>query len=332
MRRIVLLVMLILGISSTNPFLDETLESLDMKPFDTQKVNELLEQQQYDEAEKLVSQYLQKHPNSSIALGEKAYILIATGKAEEGVILLHKLLLEDPDNDTILNNLSWGYNDLGLYKVALGYAQRSLQIDPVDVHQFINKANALHGLEEYSEAIECYNLAIERDEKCQYAYYGKGLCLSDQQQYDQAYPNFVKAFQIEPSDSDYYYELMDSCIYLEHYNDMILFSDTRINIDSEDSDAYYYKAEAYEYLNEYEQAIQYFDEYIKYSDYDADGHYEKYLIYLKLNNKNAAYESLQKAIEEDEEYSYYIDSEQLDELQKYKDADDVFMNEQGDFI
>lgn len=289
--------------------------------FDSSKTSELYKENKYEEAETIVLEYLKSYPNDILALADKAYIAISKGENEEGIILLDKLLLIDPNNDSLLNNKSWAYNNLGLYNLALSYAEMSLKIKPADEYDYSNKANALYGLEEYEEALKFYDLAIGVNNKCDYAYYGKGLCLKESNDYAAAFLNFKIAYETTPTDNDYFDELVNSCIELKKYNEIIQFSDKRISIDSKDSNAYYYKAEAYAYLQQYESSLKFYDESIKYSEYAADALYAKCKVYLKLNDKNKAYENLKKALIADEEYVYYIDANELKMLKGYKDFD-----------
>jgi tetratricopeptide (TPR) repeat protein len=321
MRKIVLIMMFCLFIFSGCSVKDLATKSNYTKDFNSRQTKELYKDNKYEEAEKIVLEHLEKHPNDILALGEQAYILIAKGKNEEGIILLNKLLLEEPNNESLLNNISWAYNNLGLYKIALEYAEKSLKFKQSDDLNYINKGNALFGLKKYDDAIECYNLALDKNKESKYAYYGKGLSLSIKKEYDEALINFKKSFEIDPTDEDYYNKLISTCLQLKKYNDVILFSDMRISLNSEDSNAYYSKASAYAYLNQYESAINYYDEAIKYSKYDADALYEKCLIYLKLNKKDGAYESLKKALADDEEFIDYIDIEELQDLKGYKEFD-----------
>ena len=289
--------------------------------FDASKVSTLYKQNKYEEAEKIVLEYLKTHPNDMLALSQKAYIAIAKGENEEGLILLDKLLLIEPDNESLLNNKSWAYNNLRLFNLALNYAEISLKFRPIDEYNYVNKANALYGLKKYEEALNFYNLAIKANDKFEYAHYGKGLCLKEKEEHADAFLSFKNAYEIVPTDNDYFDELINSCLKLKKYNDIIQFSDKRINIDFKDSSAYYYKADAYAYLNQHESALKYYDESIKYAEYDADALYAKCKIYLKLNDKNEAYENLTKALMADEEYEYYIDASELKMLKGYKDFD-----------
>lgn len=307
--------------SSGHPTISFDTKTTYTKNFDTNKPSDLSKENKYEEAEKLSLEYLKKHPNDFLALSEKANIAISKGENEEGLILLDKLLLIEPNNEGLLNNKSWAYNNLGLFKLALDYAEMALKIQSNDEYIYVNKANALHDLKEYEEAIKVYNLAIEENDKFEFAYYGKGLCLKERKEYAAAFLNFKNSFEIKPTDNDYFDELISSCIELKKYNDIIQFCDKRISIDSKDSSAYYYKAEAHAYLNQYENSLKYYDESIKYSEYDADALYAKCKVYLKLNDKDNAYENLTKALTLDEEYAYYIDASELTLLKGYKDFD-----------
>ncbi len=102
------------------------------------------------------------------------YDLIQFGKNQEAIDN-YLLLTEDTDAegylDTIYNNISWAYVNLGDNENAIVYAEKSLEIE-VDSITLTNLGNSNYGLGNYEKAQDAFEQAYELDPTNSSAVYG----------------------------------------------------------------------------------------------------------------------------------------------------------------
>lgn len=280
---------------------------------DYDQIYDFYDEKKYQEADEMITKYLEKHPDDFDALSEKTHALIMLDKNEEAILLIDKLLHKEPMDEYLLNNKSWAYNNLGAYELGLKAAEEALSIGEADEYEFIQKADALYGLERYEEALEYYTLAINKNSTLYYAYYGRGLCLTENEDYENALYSYKRSYEGNPRGS--YYGIIDCLKTLERHEEIVKEAAKMIEKYPGYSDAYFDMAEAYKSLGDVDKALKYYDKAIESSTYNSHAWYEKYLLYLQLKDKKNAYQCIKKVLGEEPERLYYIDIEQLfDEL------------------
>ena len=93
-----------------------------------------------------------------------------------------------------------------LYMSALGLSEKGLELDPNDPSGWINKANALSGLNNTKDAVSAYGEAIKLDPENVQAITGKALTLYKIKNYGQSLSYFGRALELDPTnDQNWYY-------------------------------------------------------------------------------------------------------------------------------
>ena len=96
----------------------------------TRLAGALLRSGKADDANKLLVDWLAKHPDDMVATEQAAEINIATGKMDAAVKYLQALLKLKPHNAVALNNLAWVYQQQGKDAEAQGLARQAYILAP----------------------------------------------------------------------------------------------------------------------------------------------------------------------------------------------------------
>lgn len=109
---------------------------------------------------------------------------------------------------------------------------------------------------ELIKAIELFNKAIKKDPQYAYAYNGRGVAYTMQNQCDLAVPDFIFSIQNDPSDRSAYNNLGLAYCYLYDYEKATKIYDALINSDPNDKDALSNRSQCYMKMGKYEEAIK----------------------------------------------------------------------------
>lgn len=202
---------------------------------------------------------------------QTGYDLIEEGKYDEGIGWLWeavKFVYEvHPEYETLeeevrskelfdspFNNMSWAYNELGDYEESLYWIDKALHLLPNTEIEYVNKGNALYGLNRYDEAVDYYDLALEENEDSLNALYGKGLIYYDRGYYSDAADMFNRCLAIDSSDYDAAEMLLYSFLGREQEEDALAFAEKWLGDYPDRFDAYRLKSIALEHTSEFEEA------------------------------------------------------------------------------
>lgn len=83
-----------------------------------------------DDADKLLLDWISKHPTDLVAIEQISEIAIATGKFDEATTYLQLLLKQKPHNPVALNNLAWVYQQQGNDIKAQTLARQAYVLSP----------------------------------------------------------------------------------------------------------------------------------------------------------------------------------------------------------
>jgi tetratricopeptide (TPR) repeat protein len=201
---------------------------------------------------------------------QAGYDLIEEGKYEEGIARLKQaveLVYEvHPDYETLetseessevfdapFNNMSWAYNELGEYEESLYWIEKALLLLPNSDIEYVNKGNALYGLNRKDEAQDFYDLAIEKNEDSISAYYGRGMIYYDEGSYSDAADAFNRYLSLDSSDYDAAEMLLYSLIGQEKEEDALAFAEKWLGDYPERFEAYQLKMIALDYTSDFEE-------------------------------------------------------------------------------
>lgn len=201
---------------------------------------------------------------------QAGYDFIGEGKYEEGIARLEQavelvysvypeyetLKTEEQSSDVFdapFNNMSWAYNELGDYEESLHWIEKALLLLPNSDVEYVNKGNALYGLNRNDEALDCYDQAIEMNEDSISAYYGRGMIFYDESSYSDAEDAFNRYLSLDSSDYDAAEMLLYSLVGQEKNEDALAFADKWLGDYPDRFEAYKLKLLALEYMKEFEE-------------------------------------------------------------------------------
>jgi tetratricopeptide (TPR) repeat protein len=274
--------------------------------YNSNTAEKLCREKRYKEALKSVDDFLKKYPNNKLAIGEKAYILISSGKNDEGLVLLTNLYEGGQNSSAVLNNISWGYNNLHMYSMANKYIDKSIKFWGATDKEYVNKGNALHGLGKRDEAIKYYDKALDKNSNSTFAVWGEGLCAYENKEYRKAIEYFKKYGTLNGGDKSYINYIKNSYLKLNDYDGAISELKNQISANGDNTSVYNSIAQVYEKKGDYSKALDYYDLIINQSPDDADAYYSKSICLVKLGKNDEACDNLKLAIKYDEEYLYDI--------------------------
>jgi|SRR5215831_17700022 len=183
------------------------------------------------------------------------------------------------------------YTEIGNTYLMLGYNDDAITAYQTSLDGNPNNGAALRGmadvyynnLQDYSKALQYYNLALQNDEEnSRNCYYKAGWIYVEQKKYDEAITALQKAADYDPKDPNTREQLGYSYYMQNKYDTAISWFNQAIELNAQSKVSYYYKGFCYATLNQKENAMEAYSK-------------------LKPLNKDAA-EDLLKEIKEKEKY------------------------------
>ena len=208
----------------------------------------------------------------------------------------------------------------------LANSEKALSVNPNDARALLFKGFVYYRLKKYSEAIQCYDKAIELKEDYVYVYNNKGIALDELGKYKEAVQCFDKAIEVKP---DYVYAYNNKGIALENlgkYEDAIQCFDKAIEIKPDFVYVHYNKGSALDELGKYEEAMQCFDKAIGLKPDDVNAYNNKGIVLENIGKYEEAIECFDKVIElkPDDVNAHYNKGSALENIGKYEEAIQCF--------
>lgn len=160
-------------------------------------------------------------------------------------------------------------SNLKKYSEAIKCYDKALEIDPEYVDALNNKGDALYELGEYNEAIKCYDKTIEIDPKNADALTMKGMALDYLGNYNAAIECADRAMAIKENYSEALALKGEALGYQGKYVEAIDCAVRAINIDNSDY-AWFVKGYAIDYSGKHDEALECFRKAIKINPNNAD--------------------------------------------------------------
>ena len=268
----------------------------------------------------------QTHPDPRLKLLEEE---LERAKAENHSRELATLLEEK----AAASNSAFDWFDAGYHfsSVNEDYAQaidcydKAIEIDPADAYPWSFKGNSLRDLGRYDEALTCYDKAIEIDPKDAYAWSNKGNSLREVGQYKEALACHDKATESDPGSafacSFSRTVVRDAVLYYE----ALACYDKAIESDPDNAFAWSFKGRLLRDLGRYEEALTCCEKALEIDAEDASAWTSKGVTFRNLGRFTEALSCCRKAIELDPESSYprFNRSEPLFEMNRWEEGFDA---------
>lgn len=256
------------------------------------KINNLIDKKQYDEALKFAEELLKENDKDAEIYYYIGNIYSSLKKYNESIEYYDKTIKLNPENKKAYNNRALSKNDIEKYDEALEDIKKALELNTVKEDSYIyydnlgliksnmgehdeaikdfNRAIELNNkydnvynnrgytyfiLEKYDEAIKDFTKAIKLNNKFKWPYLNRGVTKNKLRQYNKAIKDFSKLIEIDSNYKEAYLNRGVSKFFLEKYNDAIDDFNKAIDIDIEYEEAYYYKALSFYALDNYKESL-----------------------------------------------------------------------------
>ena len=138
------------------------------------------------------------------------------GDDKHAILAYTRGIKADPENGLLYNNRGFEYLEAGDFARAEADLQKAIQVEPDIVMSHVSLGEYYYARKQYGEAIAKFNEAINMENGGQRAYhaayYTRGLCHLDQEQYQPALVDFEAALNMEYRDG-LSYEKMGICYF-----------------------------------------------------------------------------------------------------------------------
>ncbi|PKM58467.1 MAG: hypothetical protein CVU98_00835 [Firmicutes bacterium HGW-Firmicutes-3] len=289
------------------------------------EVVKLVELEKFDEALIKIDPKLKSGRFAIADMNNIAVSFIDKDQSEDAINILQIIETKFPGDEAVANNLSWGYNELRLYKIANYYADLTLSKEPNDPIEFVNKAAALNGLDKDEESLEFYQKAYAINPKEQFAISGIMVLSYNLGDYDETIRAFNEYELLYPEDSkNYLFYLTDAYVKQIKFDEAIEVYNYHYSKEPSDTNYLYSIGNIYmSEMKDYENALSYFQLISELEPEDSWAHFNMAVCLAGINSDEEACKSLKRAIELDEyvlyEISYYIELVRLKDSPYYKE-------------
>ena len=242
----------------------------------------------YKKAKKLINYILSKDRDNLLALDYKALLLYKEKKLKEALKLVNRSLDIDKDflfswvirytilkdvispkrkefiRNKILNSPPEELYDYfscgffweleGEYSKAIKEYDTLLRKYPHHIEALIHKGGCLLRLQEYKEALSCFNEVISQNKNIAIAWNNRGIIFMRFKKYNQAKVSFFKSLKINPLFVESWYNLGISLLSTGNFEDALLCFDTAIELNPKFASAWNNKGSIMYFMGKYKEA------------------------------------------------------------------------------
>ena len=131
--------------------------------------------------------------------------------------------------------------------------------DRKTAEKWVNEGVKLAEQGKYSEALRCFDRALEINPKDAFAWVGKGIVLNGLSRHEEALRCFERALAIDPKDAAAWNNKGNALRKLGRYSEALRCFETALEIDPKYADAWYNKGNALDDLGRYVEAVECYD-------------------------------------------------------------------------
>jgi len=181
------------------------------------------------------------------------------GDPDNANIFFEEALKIPPDDVETLHNRGVVFNAMENYREAIKCYDQVIKFNNKNTHAWFNKGSCLEKLEDISNAIKCYDEVIKNDMRYPDAWFNKGTIMKNLKRYKEAIMCFEKALDVDP----WYIESMinKGAIFGEigdYWKALIYFYESLV-INPKFVRSYYNIGVTYDELKNFDKAIKFYD-------------------------------------------------------------------------
>ena len=198
----------------------------DISPEDKEKIESLLARIYGDEGdlERSMAAYLRlyaRYPNNTDLMINLGRIYRHLARYEEALHILEKAQKIGGDTDEVLYNLAKTYKRMHNYEKAAEYFSRAIQIKPDHAHAYDRLGNLYSLTGETDKAIETYKNGLRMDPNHPYLNFHLAGLLQQEKRYEEAIVYYNTALRINPSWGEVLSGIASSYLQLDKLDDAL---------------------------------------------------------------------------------------------------------------
>ena len=214
---------------------------------------------QLDLAETKYKKLLNFLPNNIDLLTNLGTIALQKGKLEEGVKIISRSLLINPNQSTAHNNCGNALKELKRFDEALASYDRAIELKLNDAEVYSNRGLTLQELKKTDEALASYDRAISLKPDYADAYFNRGITLHKLNRLDKALTSFNRAIELKSNYAEAYFNRANVLRDLKELNKALESYDRAISLKPDYADAYFNRGITLHKLNRLDKALTSFN-------------------------------------------------------------------------
>jgi predicted O-linked N-acetylglucosamine transferase (SPINDLY family) len=214
---------------------------------------------QLDLAETKYKKLLNFLPNNIDLLTNLGTIALQKGKLEEGVKIISRSLLINPNQSTAHNNCGNALKELKRFDEALASYDRAIELKLNDAEVYSNRGLTLQELKKTDEALASYDRAISLKPDYADAYFNRGITLHKLNRLDKALASFNRAIELKSNYAEAYFNRANVLRDLKELNKALESYDRAISLKPDYADAYFNRGITLHKLNRLDKALTSFN-------------------------------------------------------------------------
>lgn len=265
--------------------------------FKLKKAQKLTYDDKLTKAKDLVNQVLRTEPTNVLAKLTLSTIYSKMGESNKSIPLLLEALELGADPIDVWYNISWEYQSLGKYEMAISYLKKILG-------EFPDEEVALHDLQfcyELSQnnegCIEFLQGFVEEHPYNADAWFNLGIAFSNLSLYEKSIDAYEFAIAADDDYSSAHFNMANSYYNLANFAKAVEYYKEAINIDGEDTMILTYLAQCYEQMGEYDIALLNLFNAVKLDEQNTSAWLKISIIYHKQDKLAKSLEFIRKAVE-----------------------------------
>ena len=211
----------------------------------------------------LIDQALELSPDNALAHSNKGNILQELGRAGDAIESYDKAIALAPNNVEVYNNKGNALQALNRFTDSLEWYDKAIALAPQYAMAYNNKGNALQELKQFNEAMHCYNKALALGSFADSAFTGIGVVLQQLKRYEEALTFFDKAIALNPQYVEAWTNKGIALKSLRRFEDGLICFDKALALSENNADAWANKGAVLNEIARYEEALTCFNKALK---------------------------------------------------------------------
>jgi predicted O-linked N-acetylglucosamine transferase (SPINDLY family) len=268
----------------------------DIPPGLFQQAVTLYQQRRLPDADKVLSQILQRVPGHVDALHLAGIVAQETGRPQRAVSLLTKAIKLNPRGAPLYDALASVLNDLGQRREALARWDKAVRADPGFADAWVNRGTLLKALNRPNDAVASYDRALAIEPNFAEAHYNRALALSQLRHFEAALESSDRAIAVAPGFAEAHFSRGTILADIKRDGEALTSFRRAIALKPDHAEAYYNIGTSLLGLARAQEATEAFDRTIALNPDHVDAHRNRSIALQELNRFEEAIQSEEAAM------------------------------------